>query len=130
MLRAPIDIRGAEKANLPGLQFAYTREPLKYLINNGYTIRANYHGAPGTGNLLTVGDRIYQLVSLSSSQRRAHSGQALRHGDPPDAPVERRKDRRRRSEPSRPAPALCGLVQLHGIANPSALHESVTWFCP
>lgn len=46
------------------MQFEYKSGPLKYLINNGKTIRVNYHDAPGTGNFLTVGDRRYQLTQF------------------------------------------------------------------
>src|SRR5580658_10403843 len=48
--QSPIDIQRAEKAELPALQFTSKRSPLKYLINNGYTVRVDYHDAPGTGN--------------------------------------------------------------------------------
>ena len=44
--QSPIDIRNAEKAELPAIRFEYKSGPLKYLINNGYTIRVNYHDAP------------------------------------------------------------------------------------
>jgi carbonic anhydrase len=59
--QSPIDIRNAEKANLPTLRFEYQSGPLRYLINNGYTIRVNYHDAPDTGNFLIVGNERYQL---------------------------------------------------------------------
>jgi carbonic anhydrase len=59
--QSPIDIRNAQKAKLPAIRFEYKSGPLKYLINNGYTIRVNYHDGPGTGNFLVVGDRRYQL---------------------------------------------------------------------
>jgi len=62
--QSPIDIRNAEKAELPGLRFEYKSGPLKYLINNGHTIRVNYHDAPGSGNFLTVGDTRYQLTQF------------------------------------------------------------------
>jgi carbonic anhydrase len=45
--QSPIDIRNAEKAELPAIRFEYKSGPLKYLINNGYTIRVNYHDAQG-----------------------------------------------------------------------------------
>ena len=35
-----------------------------YLINNGYTIRVDYHDAPGTGDLLSVGDKPYQFIQF------------------------------------------------------------------
>jgi carbonic anhydrase len=59
--QSPIDIQKAERAALPSLRFEYRSGPLKYLINNGYTIRVNYHDAPGTGNFLIVGEKRYQL---------------------------------------------------------------------
>jgi carbonic anhydrase len=62
--QSPIDIRTAETADFPALQFEYRSEPLKYLINNGYTIRVNYHDAPGTGSLLVVGEKRYQLMQF------------------------------------------------------------------
>ena len=62
--QSPVDIRGAQKADLPALRFEYRAGPLKYLINNGYTIRVNYHDAPGRGNYLVVGDTRYQLTQF------------------------------------------------------------------
>ena len=46
---------------LPALRFEYHRGPLKFLVNNGYTIRVNYHDAPGSGNYLEVAGKRYQL---------------------------------------------------------------------
>jgi carbonic anhydrase len=62
--QSPIDIRGAEKADLPAIHFEYQSGPLKYLINNGYTIRVNYHDAPESGNFLIVGHTRYQLTQF------------------------------------------------------------------
>jgi carbonic anhydrase len=62
--QSPIDIRDAQKIELPALRFEYKSGPLKYLINNGYTIRVNYHDAPGSGNFLIVGDVRYQLTQF------------------------------------------------------------------
>jgi carbonic anhydrase len=62
--QSPIDIQNVEKAELPALQFEYKSGPLKYLINNGYTIRVNYHDAPGSGNFLIVGSKRYQLTQF------------------------------------------------------------------
>lgn len=62
--QSPIDIRKAEKSALPALRFEYKSGPLKYLINNGYTIRVNYHDAPGSGNFLTVGGKRYRLTQF------------------------------------------------------------------
>jgi len=62
--QSPIDIRGTTKANLPPLRFAYTSGPLNYLINNGHTIRVNFHDAPGSGNAMFVGDKRYDLTQF------------------------------------------------------------------
>jgi carbonic anhydrase len=62
--QSPIDIEASEKAALPELRFESRSGPLKYLVNNGYTIRVNYHDAAGTGNLLIVGDQTYQLMQF------------------------------------------------------------------
>ena len=62
--QSPIDIEASEKAALPVLRFESRSGPLKYLVNNGYTIRVNYHDAAGTGNLLIVGDKTYQLTQF------------------------------------------------------------------
>src|SRR6516164_4858888 len=62
--QSPIDIRTTRKATLPRLRFEYIREPVHYVINNGYTIRVNYHDAPGSGSYLVVGDKRYQLTQF------------------------------------------------------------------
>ena len=62
--QSPVDIRDAEKAELPVLRFESKSGPLKYLVNNGHTIRVNYHDAPGSGNFLVVGDTRYQLTQF------------------------------------------------------------------
>jgi carbonic anhydrase len=62
--QSPIDIRDAQKTELPALRFESKSGPLKYLINNGYTIRVDYHDAPGMGNLLVTGDKRYQLIQF------------------------------------------------------------------
>ncbi|MBV9404018.1 MAG: carbonic anhydrase family protein, partial [Acidobacteriaceae bacterium] len=62
--QSPIDIRDAQKAKLPSLRFEYKSGPLEYLINNGRTIRVNYHDAPGVGNFLSVGGKRYQLTQF------------------------------------------------------------------
>jgi carbonic anhydrase len=62
--QSPIDIRNAEKVRLPEIRFEYKSGPLKYLINNGYTIRVNYHDAPGTGNFLIAAGKRYQLTQF------------------------------------------------------------------
>jgi carbonic anhydrase len=62
--QSPIDIRNVQKAALPALRFESKSGPLKYLVNNGYTIRVNYHDAPGIGNLMLVGNERYQLTQF------------------------------------------------------------------
>ena len=62
--QSPIDIRHARKADLPALRFDYHAGPLKFLLNNGATIRVNYHDAPGAGNVLVVGPDRYQLTQF------------------------------------------------------------------
>lgn len=62
--QSPIDIRNANKAELPRLRFEYKSAPRQYLINNGYTIRVNYHDAPGTGSFLVIGDKRYHLIQF------------------------------------------------------------------
>jgi carbonic anhydrase len=61
--QSPIDIRNTKKANLPALRFEDKSGPLRYLINNGHTIRVNYHGQPGRDSLI-VGDKRYQLTQF------------------------------------------------------------------
>jgi carbonic anhydrase len=62
--QSPVDIRDADPTALPAMRFDYHSEPLKYLINNGYTIRVNYHDAPGTGNVLSVAGKAYHLTQF------------------------------------------------------------------
>jgi carbonic anhydrase len=62
--QSPIDIRNAEKAELPAIRFEYKSGPLQYLINNGHTIRVNYHDAPERGNFLVAGGNRYQLTQF------------------------------------------------------------------
>lgn len=78
--QSPIDIQAAEKADMPFLQFEYKSGPLQYLINNGYTIRVNYHDAPGSGNFLMVGDKRYQLTQFHFH----HPSEEYIHGKPYD----------------------------------------------
>jgi carbonic anhydrase len=81
--QSPIDIRNAEKAELPAIRFEYKSGPLKYLINNGHTIRVNYHDAPGSGNFLIVGDKRYQLTQFHFH----HPSEEYIHGKPFDMVV-------------------------------------------
>jgi carbonic anhydrase len=62
--QSPVDISSAQRANLPALRFESQSRPLKGLVNNGYTIRVNYHDAPGTGNFVWVGEERYQLIQF------------------------------------------------------------------
>ena len=60
--QSPIDIRDAQKADLPPLHFEFKNGPLT-IINNGYTaVRVNYQ--PGNGNYVTVGDTLYELTQF------------------------------------------------------------------
>lgn len=60
--QSPIAIQNAEKADLPLLRFESKNVPLRYVINNGYTIRVNYHS--GNGNFLLAGVKRYQLTQF------------------------------------------------------------------
>jgi carbonic anhydrase len=62
--QSPIDIQNPQKADLPALRFESQSGPLKFLTNNGHTIRVNYHDTPGSGNSMFVGDDRYQLTQL------------------------------------------------------------------
>jgi carbonic anhydrase len=62
--QSPVDIRGTHKAKLPALRFEYRSAPLNYVINNGHTIRVDYHDPPGAGSVLLVGDKRYQLMQF------------------------------------------------------------------
>jgi carbonic anhydrase len=60
--QSPIDIRNAKKADLPVLRFQSKDGPLKYVVNNGHTIRVNYR--PGNGNFLLVEEKRYELTQF------------------------------------------------------------------
>lgn len=60
--QSPIDIRSAEKADLPGLQFESKSGPLRYVINNGHTVRVNYHR--GNENYLLADGERYELTQF------------------------------------------------------------------
>jgi len=62
--QSPIDIRNAEKAQLSAITFEYRARPLEYLINNGFTIRVNYHDRPDDGGFLVVAGKRYQLTQF------------------------------------------------------------------
>ena len=61
--QSPIDIRSAVKADLAPIRLEYRSAPLRYLINNGKTIRVNYH-APQNGGFLVVGEERYHLTQF------------------------------------------------------------------
>jgi carbonic anhydrase len=54
--QSPIDIQGAEKADLPPIQFDYHPTPLR-IVDNGHTVMVTY----GPGSSIRVGDRQYEL---------------------------------------------------------------------
>jgi carbonic anhydrase len=57
--QSPIDIRGAKKADLPAIQFAYA--PFSpTVVNNGHTIQVNVPA----GSAITVGDHRYELLQF------------------------------------------------------------------
>lgn len=60
--QSPIDIRGAQPADLPALRFESTNAPLEYVTNNGHTIRVNY--PHGSDDFLAAGSQRYQLVQF------------------------------------------------------------------
>jgi carbonic anhydrase len=62
--QSPVDIRHARKAKLPALHFEYATEAVNYVINNGHTIRVDYHDPAGRGSFLTVGQKRYQLTQF------------------------------------------------------------------
>jgi carbonic anhydrase len=78
MEQSPIDIRAAEKAELPALRLEYKSGPLR-IINNGYTaVRVNY--APGNENFLIVGDKRYELTQFHFH----HPSEEYIRGEPSD----------------------------------------------
>lgn len=76
--QSPIDIRTAQRADLPALRFEYKIGPLKYVTNNDHTIRVNYPDAPENGDFLIVGDQRYQLTQLHFH----HPSEEYIHGKP------------------------------------------------
>jgi carbonic anhydrase len=76
--QSPIDIRTGQRADLPALRFEYKIGPLKYVTNNGHTIRVNYGDAPENGDFLMVGDQRYQLTQLHFH----HPSEEYIHGKP------------------------------------------------
>lgn len=74
--QSPIDIRNTQKTDLPLLKFESKNAPLRFVTNNRYTIRVNYH--PGNGNFLIVGDRRYELVQFHFTIRVRNTSMARR----------------------------------------------------
>lgn len=62
--QSPIDIQSAQQATLPQIRFQFRGAPLRYVINNRYTIRVNYQDPPGSGDFLLVGKKRYQLTQF------------------------------------------------------------------
>jgi len=60
--QSPIDIRDVQPADLAELKFIFRNAPLRYVSNNGHTIRVNY--PPGNGNVLLVEGRRYELLQF------------------------------------------------------------------
>jgi len=56
---SPIDIRGAQAADLPAIKFDYKPSVLK-IINNGHTIQVNY----AAGSSIDVGGTRYELLQF------------------------------------------------------------------
>jgi carbonic anhydrase len=54
--QSPVDIRDAQKADLPAIQFDYKSSPLN-VVDNGHTIMINY----SPGSFITVGGKRYEL---------------------------------------------------------------------
>jgi carbonic anhydrase len=76
--QSPIDIRDAQKTELPAVRFEYKSGPLK-IINNGYTaVRVNY--SRGNENFLIVGDKSYELTQFHFH----HPSEEYIHGKPSD----------------------------------------------
>src|SRR6516165_7682774 len=57
--QSPIDISGAEKADLPAVDFKYQASPL-HIVNNGHTIQVNMPA----GSTITVADHSYALLQF------------------------------------------------------------------
>ncbi len=60
--QSPIDIGATVKADLPALQFASRSGPVRYVINNGHTIRVDYRA--GNGDSLVAGSERYELTQF------------------------------------------------------------------
>ena len=58
-MQSPIDIRGAQVAELPAIRFDYRPTPLN-VVDNGHTIQVNY----AAGSSIEVGGAHYELLRL------------------------------------------------------------------
>lgn len=64
MAQSPIDIRHTQKEELPALRIEFENAPLRYVTNNGHTIRVNFPNVRESGNLLIAGRERYQLTQF------------------------------------------------------------------
>jgi carbonic anhydrase len=62
--QSPIDIHNAQQKSLPAIRFQFRGSPIRYVINNRYTIRVNYQDPPGSGDFLFIGEDRYQLTQF------------------------------------------------------------------
>ena len=81
-LQSPVDIVGAQNADLPAIQFEYKASAL-HIINNGHTIEINY--APGS--FMRVGDKRYELKQFHfhHPSEETIKNKRFPHGGPPGA---------------------------------------------
>jgi carbonic anhydrase len=75
--QSPIDIRHAEKADLPPIQFDYSTTLLR-IVDNGHTVMVNY--APGS--FITVGESSLPAheFPFSPSERGVYSLRKIKIG--------------------------------------------------
>jgi len=66
--QSPIDIRGAQKADLPAIGFAYTPSPAE-VVNNGHTVQVNLKGG-GNATLPTGGYQLLQFHFHTPSEEK------------------------------------------------------------
>jgi carbonic anhydrase len=75
--QSPIDIGDAQTTDLPDLRFVFRNAPLRYVTNNGHTIRVNYPA--GNGNLLLVEGRRYELSQFHFHRPSEHTVSGTRY---------------------------------------------------